>query len=144
MKLQRGPGVESGSTWTPSVFPGAPQSLFKALHHAQDLCRENRDIFYSWELPEFQELEHSSVFNLITLQVNKVEPNEAGAARGRPPQPGAPSTLPSHLLVPVSSRTHDSRFPELLAAVTFMAKLGAEGIPFSFQNQCCTDSLSQF
>lgn len=42
MKLQRGPEGGSGSTWTPSVFPGAPQSRFKALHHAQDLCRENR------------------------------------------------------------------------------------------------------
>lgn len=32
----------SGPTWTPSGFLGAPQSLLKALHHAQDLFRECR------------------------------------------------------------------------------------------------------
>ena len=42
MKLQQGPKGGCGSTWTPSVFPGAPKSLPKAVRHPQDLCRENR------------------------------------------------------------------------------------------------------
>ena len=74
-----------------------------------------------------------------------MEPNEAGAARGRPPNPGPLPPYPRISLLPFLSGTHDSRCPELLqAAVTFIANLGAEGTAFSVQNQCCTDSLSQF
>lgn len=41
----------SGPTWTPSGFLGAPQSLLKALHRAQDFLQERR---MSSRITEFQ------------------------------------------------------------------------------------------
>lgn len=96
------------------------------LENAEGLLSSNHRI---------SDLEHSSVFNLITLRGSKVEPPEAGAAQGRPCNlvllPRSPSPLG-----PDSSS--DPGWCHL-----YSHAWGRE-TTFSFLSQFCIDSLSQF
>lgn len=119
----------------------------QGLHnHCVKLCITPRIYLENGEGLLFQnhrisELEQSSVFNLITLQVSKVEPKEADVAKSR----GVPPTIPYHLIAVLLLWNPRLQNP---GAVPDWCRLYSHtwgrGITFSFSNQFCTDSLSQF
>lgn len=96
IKTQQHPKGGSGPTWLPSVFPGPPQSLLKALHPARDLCREGI-------MSSVLESQNFRARTKLCFESYHFTGERSGAHRGRCCQgqtlpSGAPSTLPCHLV----------------------------------------------